>query len=109
MSEGDAGSLETLNNMPTSSSLDLSQLQEGRFRYLLFQCINSHCSEGWEEESHEDSGLSSSYEETLIVTSDKNNSVNNNPTNNKTKSKRMTKRKSKQIQMANELIFDLDI
>merc|ERR1719168_351295 len=39
MSEGDAGSLETLNNMPTSSSLDLSQLQEG-----------------WEEESHEDSG-----------------------------------------------------
>merc|ERR1712012_779068 len=92
MSEGDAGSLETLNNMPTSSSLDLSQLQEG-----------------WEEESHEDSGLSSSYEETLIVTSDKNNSVNNNPTNNKTKSKRMTKRKSKQIQMANELIFDLDI
>merc|ERR1712107_974260 len=88
MSEGDAGSLETLNNMPTSSSLDLSQLQEG-----------------WEEESHEDSGLSSSYEETLIVTSDKNNSVNNNPTNNKTKSKRMTKRKSKQIQMANELIL----
>merc|ERR1712029_1008840 len=88
MSEGDAGSLETLNNMPTSSSLDLSQLQEG-----------------WDEESHEDSGLSSSYEETLIVTSDKNNSVNNNPTNNKTKSKRI----SKQIQMANELIFDLDI
>ena len=33
MSEGDAGSLETLNNMPTSSSLDLSQLQDGRFRY----------------------------------------------------------------------------
>lgn len=29
MSEGDAGSLEALNKMPTSSSLDLTQLQEG--------------------------------------------------------------------------------
>ena len=54
--------------------------------------------------------MSSSFEETLIVTGDKSNQVNNNPTNNfKPKSKRMTKRRSKQIQMANELIFDLDI
>ena len=36
------------------------------------------------------------------------NSVNNNVTN-KPKSKRMTKKRSKHIQMANELIFDLDI
>merc|ERR1712173_387606 len=60
MSEGDAGSLEAVDNigdetknMTTSSSFDLSALQAG-----------------WEEESHEDSGLSSSYEETIIVTGD---------------------------------------
>jgi len=29
MSEGDAGSFETINKMPASSSLDLAQLQEG--------------------------------------------------------------------------------
>ena len=98
MSEGDAGSLdagegmgEKKNNITTSSSFDLSELQAG-----------------WEEESHEDSGLSSSYEETILVTSDNSNQVNNN-VKQKPKSKRMTKKRSKQIQMANELIFDLDI
>merc|ERR1712241_310118 len=50
MSEGDAGSFKALNKMPASSSLDLSELNQG-----------------WEEESHEDSGLSSSYEEMLVV------------------------------------------
>ena len=63
---------------------------------------------GWADESHEDSGMSSSYEE-IIVTSDKNNQVNNNNNINKPKSKKMTKKRSKQIQMTNELIFDLDI
>ena len=99
MSEGDAGSLEAVdkigdetNNMATSSSFDLSELQAG-----------------WEEESHEDSGLSSSYEETILVTGDNSNQVNNNNVKQKPKSKRMTKKRSKQIQMANELIFDLDI
>merc|ERR1719340_422969 len=91
MSEGDAGSFEALNKMPASSSLDLSELNQG-----------------WEDESHEDSGLSSSYEEMLVVISEKSNQVNNNG-NSKPKSKRMTKKRSKQIQMANELIFDLDI
>ena len=99
MSEGDAGSLEAVDNigdetknMTTSSSFDLSALQAG-----------------WEEESHEDSGLSSSYEETILVTTGDNcNQVNNNQKQ-KPKSKRMTKKRSKHIQMANELIFDLDI
>ena len=54
--------------------------------------------------------MASSFEENIIVTSEKNNQVNNNNSvNSKPKSKRMTKRRSKQIQMANELIFDLDI
>ena len=34
MSEGDAGSLENITKMPASSSLDLSQLQEGQFRNI---------------------------------------------------------------------------
>merc|ERR1712137_436728 len=56
------------------------------------------------------SGMASSFEENIIVTSEKNNQVNNNNSvNSKPKSKHMTKRRSKQIQMANELIFDLDI
>ena len=63
----------------------------------------------WEDDSHEDSGMASSFEENLILTSEKSNQVNNNSVNIKPKSKRMTKRRSKQIQMANELIFDLDI
>ena len=64
----------------------------------------------WEEDRHEDSGMASSFEENIIVTSEKNNQVNNNNSvNSKPKSKLMTKRRSKQIQMANELIFDLDI
>ena len=93
MSEGDAGSLEIgAENINTSSSFDLSELQSG-----------------WDEESHEDSGLSSSYEETIIITSDNSNQVNHNNVKPKSKSKRMTKKRSKQIQMANELIFDLDI
>ena len=95
MSEGDAGSLEEKigeDNITTSSSFDLSELQDG-----------------WEEESHEDSGLSSSYEETIIITSDNSNQVNHNNVKHKPKSKRMTKKRSKTIQMANELIFDLDI
>ena len=94
MSEGDAGSLEEKigeENITTSSSFDLSELN------------------GWEEESHEDSGLSSSYEETVLITSDNSNQVNHNNVKQKPKSKRMTKRRSKTIQMANELIFDLDI
>merc|ERR1712227_963235 len=90
MSEGDAGSFEAINKMNTSSSLDLSELQQG-----------------WENESHEDSGMSSSHEE-LLVTGENTNQVNNNNVN-KPKSKRMTKKRSKHIQMANELIFDLDI
>ena len=92
MSEGDAGSLDEKINITTSSSFDLSELQEG-----------------WDEESHEDSGLSSSYEETIVVTSDNSNQVNHNNVKQKPKSKRMIKKRSKQIQMANELIFDLDI
>ena len=93
MSEGDAGSLETDNKlekkgMSTSSSVDLSNLTKG-----------------WEDESHEDSGLASSYEEMVVLTGD---AVNNN-TNTKTKAKKMTKKRSKQFQMTNELIFDLDI
>jgi len=91
MSEGDAGSFEAINKMNTSSSLDLSELQQG-----------------WENESHEDSGMSSSYEEIIMTGGQQSNSVNNNVTN-KPKSKRMTKKRSKHIQMANELIFDLDI
>merc|ERR1712004_226002 len=94
VSEGDAaGSFEVLNKLPASSSMDLSMMNED-----------------WEEDSHEDSGMASSFEENIIVTSEKNNQVNNNNSvNSKPKSKRMTKRRSKQIQMANELIFDLDI
>ena len=95
MSEGDAGSLEEKiggDNITTSSSFDLSELQDG-----------------WDEESHEDSGLSSSYEETIVITSDNSNQVNHNNVKQKPKSKRMTKKRSKQILMANELIFDLDI
>jgi len=91
MSEGDAGSFEAINKMNTSSSLDLSELQQG-----------------WENESHEDSGMSSSYEEIIVAGGQQSNAVNNNVTS-KPKSKRMTKKRSKQIQMANELIFDLDI
>merc|ERR1711972_960927 len=109
MSEGDAGSLEMDNKigqppkgMSSSSSVDLSALTKG-----------------WEDESHEDSGLSSSYEETVVLNGDAVNKVNNNNSaggnggngnnNNKTKIKKMTKKRSKQFQMTNELIFDLDI
>ena len=53
--------------------------------------------------------MASSFEENLIVTNEKNNQVINNTISFKPKSKRMTKKRSKQIQMANELIFDLDI
>jgi len=99
MSEGDAGSLEDdekllqKKGMSTSSSVDLASLTKG-----------------WEDESHEDSGLASSYEETVILTGENvNKNNNNNSSNNKTKAKKMTKKRSKQFQMSNELIFDLDI
>jgi len=98
MSEGDAGSLETdekpnqKKGMSTSSSVDLSSLTKG-----------------WEDESHEDSGLASSYEETVVLSGETVNKNNNNGNNNKTKAKKMTKKRSKQFQMTNELIFDLDI
>ena len=79
--------------MSTSSSVDLASLTKG-----------------WEDESHEDSGLASSYEETVILTGENvNRNNNNNSSNNKTKAKKMTKKRSKQFQMSNELIFDLDI
>jgi len=110
MSEGDAGSFEAINKMNTSSSLDLSELQQGNFYISLLHCEddNKCYSSGWENESHEDSGMSSSYEEIIMTGGQQSNSVNNNVTN-KPKSKRMTKKRSKHIQMANELIFDLDI
>lgn len=108
MSEGDAGSFEALNKMPASSSLDLSELNQGNILLCNVLGRQMYCFPGWEDESHEDSGLSSSYEEMLVVNSEKSNQVNNNG-NSKPKSKRMTKKRSKQIQMANELIFDLDI
>ena len=98
MSEGDAGSLETdekmnqKKGMSTSSSVDLSSLTKG-----------------WEDESHEDSGLASSYEETVVLSCETVNKNNNNSNSNKTKAKKMTKKRSKQFQMTNELIFDLDI
>ena len=100
MSEGDAGSLESNDKlgqkktMSTSSSVDLSTITKD-----------------WEDESHEDSGLSSSFEETVILTGENANKSNNNNNNNnsKTKAKKMTKKRSKQFQMTNELIFDLDI
>ena len=108
MSEGDAGSFEAINKMNTSSSLDLSELQQGN--HIMFcNDKDSNCSSsGWENESHEDSGMSSSYEEIIVTGGQHSNAVNNNVTS-KPKSKRMTKKRSKQIQMANELIFDLDI
>ena len=133
MSEGDAeGSFEVLNKLPASSSMDLSMMNEGRYicplnhlfaHKLVFELgifikstkiLHNHNHSqsyfpDWEEESHEDSGMASSFEENIIVTTEKNNQVNNNSVNSKPKSKRMTKRRSKQIQMANELIFDLDI
>ena len=114
MSEGDAsGSFEVLNKLPASSSMDLTMMNEGRW-YLRSNIITHVVVlfSDWEEESHEDSGMASSFEENIIVTTEKNNQVNNNSSssvNSKPKSKRMTKRRSKQIQMANELIFDLDI
>ena len=108
MSEGDAGSFEALNKMPASSSLDLSELNQGNVSLCNVLGRQMYWFPGWEDESHEDSGLSSSYEEMLVVNSEKSNQVNNNG-NSKPKSKRMTKKRSKQIQMANELIFDLDI
>ena len=110
MSEGDAGSFEAINKMNTSSSLDLSELQQGIFYISLLHCEDDDTcySSGWENESHEDSGMSSSYEEIIMTGGQQSNSVNNNVTN-KPKSKRMTKKRSKHIQMANELIFDLDI
>jgi len=102
MSEGDAGSLENNDKlgqrktMSTSSSVDLSTITKD-----------------WEDESHEDSGLSSSFDEAVILTGDNgnkgNNNNNNNNNSNKTKAKKMTKKRSKQFQMTNELIFDLDI
>ena len=98
MSEGDAGSLESNDKlgqkktMSTSSSVDLSTITKD-----------------WEDESHEDSGLSSSFEETVILTGENANKSNNNNNTNKTKAKKMTKKRSKQFQMTNELIFDLDI
>ena len=110
MSEGDAGSFEAINKMNTSSSLDLSELQQGNLNFSLLLCEDDNIcySSGWENESHEDSGMSSSYEEIIMTGGQQSNSVNNNVTN-KPKSKRMTKKRSKHIQMANELIFDLDI
>ena len=35
MSEGDAGSFEAINKMNTSSSLDLSELQQGNLNFSL--------------------------------------------------------------------------
>ena len=75
---------------PVSSSADLSTIT-------------------WGDESHEDSGLSSSYEETVLLTGDFNNTNNNSGGAGKIKAKKMTKKRSKQFQMTNELIFDLDI
>ena len=117
VSEGDAaGSFEVLNKLPASSSMDLSMMNEGKYLtaslpYLIYLLANIiFMLSEWEDDSHEDSGMASSFEENLIVTSEKSNQVNNNNSVNiKPKSKRMTKRRSKQIQMANELIFDLDI
>ena len=110
MSEGDAaGSFEHLNKLPPSSSMDLSELNQGRFICFILIIILHQFFSGWEDDSHEDSGMASSFEENLIVTNEKNNQVINNSISFKPKSKRMTKKRSKQIQMANELIFDLDI
>jgi len=96
MSEGDAGSIESegklgqKKGMTTSSSVDLSAITKE-----------------WEEESHEDSGLASSFEENIVLSGETVNKTNNN--NQKPKAKKMTKKRSKQFQMTNELIFDLDI
>ena len=96
MSEGDAGSIESegklgqKKGMTTSSSVDLSAITKEQ-----------------EEESHEDSGLASSFEENIVLSGETVNKTNNN--NQKPKAKKMTKKRSKQFQMTNELIFDLDI
>lgn len=53
----------------------------------------------WEQESHEDSGLSSSFEEGLVITAQPD----------KQKTKKRTKKRTKTFEMSNDLIFDLDI
>ncbi len=80
MSEGD--SMEPLehSNLHTSSSLDSR----------------------WMEEAHEDSGLASSFEETVVIQSETGKNV-------KVKTKRRTKKRCKNFEMSSDLIFDLDI
>ena len=80
MSEGD--SMEPLehSNLHTSSSLDSR----------------------WRQEAHEDSGLASSFEETVVIQSETGKNV-------KVKTKRRTKKRCKNFEMSSDLIFDLDI
>jgi hypothetical protein len=56
------------------------------------------------EESYDDSGLASSFEEAVILGSDGGASGGE-----KAKLKRKTKKRSKQFEMSSDLIFDLDI
>ena len=56
----------------------------------------------WREEAQEDSGLASSFEETVVIQSETGNNV-------KVKTKRRTKKRCKNFEMSNDLIFDLDI
>ena len=56
-----------------------------------------------EDGYHDDSGLASSFEENMVLTpGGKQAAV-------KTKAKRKTKKRTKHFEMANDLIFDLDI
>jgi hypothetical protein len=65
-------------------------------------------SNNWEQESHDDSGLSSSLEETMIVDGETTKQGNNKDDNSQ-KSKKRTKKRTKTFSMSNDLIFDLDI
>ena len=58
-----------------------------------------------EDESHEDSGLASSFEENMVL-GDKSVGSSNGGGG---KTKRKVKKRTKHFEMSNDLIFDLDI
>ena len=65
------------------------------------------------QESHEDSGLSSSFEETVVISEGggdgAGSSAGDQQGQSKQKTKKRTKKRTKTFEMTNDLIFDLDI
>jgi len=100
LSEGDSVELQ-----PVSNSMSKTPLQSS----------GSLDSNTWEQESNDDSGLSSSLEEAMVVGPGGDDSnleqagagLQQDSTNQKSKKK--TKKRTKTFEMASDLIFDLDI